>query len=86
MKITEENKPKNTNACPLRYKFYTKSLDGFKSHRATYCCHRRYGMFLGDMKCVGLGNEGCPIKDLYPIVITKRGQEALKRIKDKHKK
>ena len=47
--------------CKLKYRFYTVGKDNTHSRRATMCCRYRYGMFLSDMKCVGLGNKLCPI-------------------------
>lgn len=51
---------KATEKCKHRYKFYVCDKNNRRSHRATMCCSKRWGMFLADMKCVGMEHANCP--------------------------
>ena len=64
---------KVTENCRLRYKFYTRQ----NAQRAIFCCHQRFGMFLSDMRCVGLTHEKCPLKGNISMANAKTRNDAL---------
>jgi hypothetical protein len=54
------NRPARARDCKELFYTRTPRADGTESARVTWCCQKRRGVFLKDMKCVGLNHHQCP--------------------------